>query len=264
MRVSSLLLAGLLVPVMAQTPGPPANAPWYSADTIVNTASVTPDWFTPNAFVAIFGTNLAFTTRAISGSDTGSGMLPTILPGTNLRVTINGLAAYIYYVSPGMVNVLLPASLAAGPTNIQLTLDGIQGPSVAINLRDVAPVVVTSDGTAVFGVHADGTLISPAAPAWAGETIFLFASGLGPTNPPQAAGIIPPYASQLRDLAGFSIWVNGAPLDPGSIGYAGILPGSAGVYQVVVTLPVPLPPNPEIRMSAGTAMSPPQTILSTQ
>src|SRR5208282_2748799 len=115
MSLILLLLAGLLLPAMAQTPGPPANAPSYSAASIVNTASDTPDWFTPNAFVAIFGTNLAYTTVGLAASDTASGTLPTILTGTNLRVIVNGLAAYIYYVSPGMVNVLLPAGLTAGP-----------------------------------------------------------------------------------------------------------------------------------------------------
>src|ERR1700679_2564688 len=116
MRVLLLLLCGL--PAMAQTPGPPANAPTYSAASIVNTASDTNDWFTPTAFVAIFGQNLANVTAGLNASETASGTLPAILPGTNLRVTVNGLAAYIYYVSAGMVNVLLPANLTAGPATI--------------------------------------------------------------------------------------------------------------------------------------------------
>ena len=262
MRAILFLLAGL--PAAAQTPGPPANAPSYSAASIVNTASDTPDWFTPNAFVAIFGTNLANSTAALTASNTAGGILPTILPNTNLRVIINGLAAYIYYVSPGMVNVLLPAGLTAGPATIQLELNGIAGPAVAINLRDVAPVVVTADGTSVWGVHGNGSLITPAAPAMPGESIFLFASGLGQTTPPQLSGIVPGYASLLKNFTGFAVWINGSQLDPSLVGYVGILPGAAGVYEVVVTLPVPLPHNPEIRMSAGAAMSLPQTILSTQ
>lgn len=258
-----LLLAGLL-PATAQTPGPPANAPSYSAASIVNTASDTPDWFTPNAFVAIFGTNLAYVTAGLTASNTAGGILPTILPNTNLRVIVNGLAAYIYYVSPGMVNVLLPAGLTAGPATIQLELDGIAGPLIAINLRDVAPVVVTGDGTSVWGAHGNGSLITPAAPAVPGESIYLFASGLGQTNPPQQSGSVPPYASPLANPSGFAVWINGTQLDPSLVGYVGILPGNAGVYEVVVTLPVPLPHNPELRMSAGGVMSLPQTILSTQ
>jgi uncharacterized protein (TIGR03437 family) len=249
---------------MAQPPGPPANAPTYSAASIVNTASDTNDWFTPNAFVAIFGQNLANVTAGLTANETAGGILPAILPGTNLRVTVNGLAAYIYYVSPGMVNVLLPATLTAGPATIQLELNGINGPLVSINLRAVAPVVVTSDGTSVWGVHDDGTLITTAAPAMPGESIFLFASGLGQTTPPQLAGAVPGYASLIRNFTTFAVWINGAQLDPNLVGYAGILPGAAGVYEVVVTLPNPLPHNPEVRMSLGAAMSLPQTILNTQ
>lgn len=263
MRLIVLFIAAIL-PLVAQTPGPPANAPNYSAASIVNTASDTSNYFTPNAFVAIFGENLAYTTAGLTASETAGGTLPTILPGTNVRVIVNGLAAYIYYVSPGMVNVLLPANLTAGPATIQLELDGIAGPLISINLLDLAPVVVTSDGTSVWGVHDDGSLITPAAPAQAGESIFLFASGLGQTTPPQLPGLVPGYASLIKNFTSFAVWINGVQLDPNLVGYAGILPGAAGVYEVVVTLPTPLPHNPEIRMSLGASMSLPGTILSTQ
>ncbi len=263
MRFLPLLVAGL-VPALAQTPGPPANAPTYSAASIVNTASDTPDWFTPNSFLAIFGTNLAYGTVGLTASNTAGGILPTILPGSNVVVIVNGLAANVVYVSPGFVNVLLPAGLSAGPATVQLELDGIAGPPVAINLLAAAPVVVTSDGTSVWGAHADGSLITAAAPAMPGESIYLFASGLGQTNPPQLSGIVPPYASPLPSSAGFAVWINGVQLSPSLVGYAGILPGAAGVFEVVVTLPVPLPHNPELRMSVGSAMSLPGTILSTQ
>ncbi len=263
MRFLPLFFAWLL-PISAQTPAPPANAPTYSAASIVNTASDTNNYFTPNAFVAIFGENLAYATAGLTSSETAGGILPTVLPGTNLRVIVNGLAAYIYYVSPGMVNVLLPANLTAGPAGIQLELDGILGPLVPITILDVAPVVVTADGTSVWGVHDDGTLITPTLPAQAGESIFLFASGLGQTTPQQLAGVVPGYASLIKNFTTFAVWMNGVQLDPNLVGYAGILPGAAGVYEVVVTLPDPLPHNPEIRMSLGASMSLPQTILSTQ
>jgi uncharacterized protein (TIGR03437 family) len=97
-----------------------------------------------------------------------------------------------------------------------------------------------------------------------GESIFLFASGLGQTTPPQLSGFVPGYASLIKNFASFAVWINGAQLDPSLVGYAGILPGAAGVYEVVVTLPVPLPHNPEVRMSVAGVMSLPQTILSTQ
>lgn len=267
-----LLLAGLLMPVTAQTPAPPANAPAYTADSVVNLAADIPNWFAPNTFVAIFGSNLANASIGLTASDTAGGILPTILPGTNVRVIVNGLATYIYYVSPTFVELLLPVGLGPGPATLQLEVNGIAGPAVGINLGDVAPVLVTQDEVTPVGeetllaAHANGSLVTPNAPAAAGETIFLFATGLGQTNPLQVEGQVPLYPAQLANLSGFSVLMNGTPLDPASVSYAGIMPGNAGGYAIILTLPNPLPHNPEIRIAAGAAgtLSPSQKFLDTQ
>jgi len=269
MSLYLLLLAGLLAPLAVQTSAqtppaqPPANAPWYSAATIVNTAADLPDWFAPNTFVAIFGTNLAYTTQALNIGDIASGILPRELPGTNVKVVVNGISANVFYVSPQFMNVLLPTALGPGPATLQLEVNGIAGPAVTINLQPTAPAVVTADWKTVFGVHPDNTLITANAPARPGEWIFFFASGLGQTNPPLVSGQIPLYAAQLQDLADFGVWIDGVPLDPALIHYAGVLPGAAGTYELIVTLPATLPHNPQFRISAGGAMSPPTIILNT-
>ncbi|HEV2198410.1 MAG TPA: hypothetical protein VGR73_01215 [Bryobacteraceae bacterium] len=255
---------GLLAPALAQTPPaqPPANAPWYSAATVVNTAADLPNWFAPNSFVAIFGTNLAYTTQALNLADIASGILPKELPGTNVKVVVNGISANVFYVSPQFMNVLLPTALGPGPATLQLEVNGIAGPAITINLQPTAPAVVTADWKTVFGVHANYTLITADAPARPNEWIFFFASGLGQTNPPLISGQMPLYAAQLKDLADFGVWIDGVPLDPASIHYAGVLPGAPGTYELIVTLPATLPHNPAFRVSAGGVMSPP-LILNT-
>ncbi|MGD1073789.1 MAG: hypothetical protein ABSB15_27065 [Bryobacteraceae bacterium] len=270
MSILLLLLAGLLMPAWAQTAAPPANAPFYTADSIVNSAADIPNWFSPNTFVAIFGTNLAYTSVGLTGSDIATGVLPTILPGTNVRVLVNGLAAYPYYVSPTFVNALLPVGLSPGPATLQLEVNGIAGPAVTINLSGVAPVVVTQDEvtplgeTTVFAVRPNGSPVTTTAPAMPGETIYIFATGLGQTNPPQIEAQNPLYPAQIANLSGFSVLMNGTPLDPRLVSYVGILPGDAGCYGVIVTLPNPLPHDPEIRVAVGGSSSPAQRFLDTQ
>ena len=256
--------------VAAQPSLPPANGPYYTPDSIVNMAADLPNWYAPNTFVAIFGANLAYTTASLSPSQLVSGILPTILPGTNVRVIVSGLAAYPYYVSPTFVSALLPVSLGLGPATLQMEVNGIAGPAVTINITATAPVLTTqievtpTGATELWGAHADGTAINQAAPAAPGEAIFLFASGLGQTNPPMVEAQVPAYPSQIAGYSSFSVLMNGTPLDPSQVFYVGDFPGNAGVYVIVIVLPNPLPHDPEIRIALASTLSPPQTVLATQ
>ena len=74
-----------------------APAPAILLTGIVNAASFSPV-IAPGGFAAIFGTGLAATTRTWTRSDFVDGKLPTQLDGVS--VTIDGKAAYVYFVSP--------------------------------------------------------------------------------------------------------------------------------------------------------------------
>ena len=62
--------------------------------------------FAAATWVAIFGTNLSQITYTWQASDIVNGALPTSLEGVS--VSINGLPAYISYISPTQINVLAP------------------------------------------------------------------------------------------------------------------------------------------------------------
>src|ERR1700747_700181 len=138
--MTALLLVVLaLGPQVASTSG--SDGPFYTADSIANSASSIPGCYAPNTFVTIYGQNLAYVTKAISPEDISAGTLPTALIGTHVRVLINNIPADIYYVSPPQVNLLIPPLLIAGPAVFQLILDGIAGPAVTINLANAAPAM---------------------------------------------------------------------------------------------------------------------------
>src|SRR5882757_553199 len=110
-----LLLAAL---VLADTSGN-GGSPYYTADSIANSAASVTGLYAPNTFITIYGQNLAYTTRALALSDIAGDKLPTVLGGTGVHVLINNIQADIYYVSPTQVNLLVPTSLIAGPAVLQ-------------------------------------------------------------------------------------------------------------------------------------------------
>jgi uncharacterized protein (TIGR03437 family) len=231
------------------------EAPSYSAATIVNAASYQPGSVAPNTFLTIYGTNLAYTTKAISESDIHGNTLPTILPGTGVSIYINRIRAHIYYVSPTQINILVPSDAAPGPAELLIAIDGIYGPSVMINLQPTAPALFQMDNSTAIAVHADSTLLTPSSPGRPGEDIVLYATGLGTTSPAPSYGQIPMAAARIKDSGRFRVLFDGVQVDPARVAYAGVSPGFAGLYQVNIKLPDDIKTNPEVRIQAGDAVS---------
>jgi uncharacterized protein (TIGR03437 family) len=252
---AAFLLAAL---VLVDTSG---SGPYYTADSIANSASSLSGTYAPNTFVTIYGQNLAYTTRALAASDVSGGTLPTVLGTTGVRVLINNIPANIYYVSPGQVNLLIPTSLTPGPVMLQLVIDGLSGPAIPIMLGSAAPSLFQADATTVLGVHLDNSLITAASPARAGEIIVLYATGLGPTTPAAVPDQIPQQAASVTPLSSFTMLINGVAVDPQRILYAGVAPTYAGLYQINVQLPAVLPGNPEIRIGFTGILSPVGRVL---
>ena len=92
-----------------------------------------------------------------------------------------------------------------------------------------------------IATNGDGSIVGPAGaipgitshPAAAGDTITLFATGLGPVDPPMADGVTPNDAS--RQTANPVTVLIGTV--PGTVGFAGLSPQFLGVYQLNVVVP---------------------------
>ena len=259
-----LVLAALAVaPLFAD--GPVPGVPYYTADTITNSAAAVAGSYAPNTFVTISGQNLAYVTRAITTADIAANTLPTALGGTGVRVLINALPAYLWYVSPTQVYLLIPSLLTPGSATIQLEVNGVAGPEVQILLSATAPgLFLYPDGMTVIAQHVDYSLVTADAPAHAGELVILYAGGLGQTSPVVPSGQIPQVAAQIKDKSSFKVWLNGVAVDSSRIEYVGITPTTAGLYQINLRLPDGVPPNPEIRISTGDVLSPAQRYLALQ
>ena len=237
-----------------------SDGPTYTPNSVVNAAD-NQGGLAPNTIAAIYGTGLAFTTRAISADDIKEGTLPTVLPGTGVRVSVGGILANIYYVSPGQINFLVPALLTAGSSYVQVFLDGRAGPQVSLQVGSVSPALFQLDARSAVATRVDGTVFTADNPAHPGDIVILYATGLGQTVPPAVYSTVPPAAAVLRDMLDFRIVLDGAPADPSLVFYAGAAPGFAGLYQINCQLPDSAGPNPEIRISAGGQLSKPGVTL---
>ncbi|MDQ6665025.1 MAG: hypothetical protein M3Z23_11595 [Acidobacteriota bacterium] len=222
------------------------TAPSYNIASIVNSATNGPGALAPNTIATIYGTNLSFNTRAIASSDLSAGVLPRVLGG--VQVSVGGIQANLYFVSPHQINFLIPSILRPGNAVVYVAREGVAGPPVTIMLLDVAPGLFELNPETIVSTHADGSVVTNGAPATGGEVVVLYAVGLGHTLPDSLQGQIAggPWPIAHTDLR---VLVSGEAVDPTRILYAGATPGFAGLYQINVRLPDRLAPDPEVRIA---------------
>ena len=228
-------------------------APSYSAAGIVSTASYAPGPFASNTLITIFGAGLARSAQGVTVADIVNNSLPNELNYT--RVTINDWAAPLLYVSESQVNFLIPPKQANGPARVRVIREGQTGPEVTISLVDVSPALFVSAAGFAIATHGDNSVITPEKPAVGGELIVIYATGMGKTDVMPTNGELPPYASQLALRGTLQVLLDGIAIDPAQVRYAGLTPGSAGLYQINVVLSQTSRPDPELRLSIGGVVS---------
>jgi uncharacterized protein (TIGR03437 family) len=160
--------------------------------------------------------------------------LPTSLQGVS--VMIGGNPAYVEYVSPTQINVLVPDSTTVGSVTVQVTANQQESNSMTAQQQQFAPSFFTVGGTTVAAVHANNTLVSTSAPAAPGEEIVLYGTGFGPTNPASPTGQLVSAPAKLANSVQFTM--GGITLPASSIEFAGLV--EAGLYQFNVTVPAAL------------------------
>ncbi|HLK18138.1 MAG TPA: hypothetical protein VKT81_04245 [Bryobacteraceae bacterium] len=252
MRFAILLIAASF---LASALSADDAGPSYTAAGIVNAADNETHSLAPNTLASLYGVRLSYVTASISPGDIQGGVLPTVLPGTGVHVTVGNLPATMYYVSPDQVNFLVPANLLPGASTVQVVLDGHSGPAIKITLAAASPALFQLDSKTAVAIHPDGTVITDKAPAKPGEIIILYATGLGQTLPPVPYGQLFNDAAPLVASAQFRLTLAGATASNGAVQYAGIAPGFAGLYQINLLIPKSTKANPEIRIGFGKQLS---------
>jgi uncharacterized protein (TIGR03437 family) len=190
-------------------------------------------------WVAIFGTNLSNLPNPYTwqSNDFVNSALPTSLQGVS--VTINGIAAYVYYLSSGQINVLAPDDSATGMVPVVVTVAGQPSNTFMVQKNAFSPAFLTADNVHIVAQHLDYSLLGPpglypggaaTTPAKAGETIILYGVGFGPTNPVAPTGQIVPGGEHLVNPV--TMTIGGIAVTPQFAGLSG-----SGLYQFNVTVP---------------------------
>ena len=144
---------------------------------------------------------------------------------------------------------------ALGTAQVQVERDDLPGNIVSVQVAARAPRILLAGGTSFGAIQnakdqsypAPVGYFGPGAvshPAQAGAVLTIYAIGLGPTNPAVGTNMPAPGSEPLARLAvtpmvqfGTGI-VGTTQVTPA---YAGLSPGSVGLYQVNVTIPPGLP-----------------------
>jgi uncharacterized protein (TIGR03437 family) len=167
-------------------------------------------------------------------------------------VTINGAPAYVYYVSPGQVNVQVPDTVpTGGPVQVVVSYQGQSTAPATLMIVSQEPGLLAPASFKVSGkqyveaIHAStnapvssGNIPGIAiAPAVSGETLIFYGTGFGPLTP---AGT--PVAGQIAQ--GQTTLANSFQMNignsPAQVPYKGLAPGLVGVYQFNVVVPANL------------------------
>jgi uncharacterized protein (TIGR03437 family) len=194
----------------------------------------------PGAWVSLYGSNLASST--LTWSPAAGQPLPTSLGGVN--VTIDGQPAPISFISPGQLNVLVPAAVRTGPIQISVSNNGNVGSPYSITSNTYLPAIFASalpgsSPTKYYVAAVDpvtfqivGTFAANAnavKTASRGEIIDLYVLGLGPASqfPTNIA-----FTGAYPVSASVTVFLGGTTIIPQFADLVG-----PGLYQVRITIP---------------------------
>jgi uncharacterized protein (TIGR03437 family) len=187
----------------------------------------------PGMIVQIYGSNLA---SQVAGSST----IPLNTSLNNTSVIIGGIAAPLYFVSPGQINAQVPFELKSGMSyQVIVSANGALSTPNPIQLAADAPGIAAFASGGIIAEHGDGTLVTEAAPAAPSEFIVFFVSGMGLTDNPVASGQPSPGVPTLaRPTDPPKLTLNGANIQ---VSFAGLVPTLVGLYQVNFQVPANTP-----------------------
>ncbi len=202
---------------------------------VVNGASFAPavNPIAPGSIVSLFGSGLAPLQR-------NAETLPLPVSLEDVSVTVNGVPAPLFFVSPGQLNIQAPFGLTGDSATVVVTNGGERSNEVVVRLARSSPGIFSyADGQSTQrGVilHPDYSLVTPDQPAQPGETVLIWLTGLGGLLPavPTGAGN-PGDPLSLAIDPRIQIWFGDQIAD--KLTYAGGAPFFAGLNQINAVIP---------------------------
>jgi uncharacterized protein (TIGR03437 family) len=207
-----------------------------------NAASFTQD-FAPGGIVSVFGSQLAPATASAS-----SVPLPTMLAGTT--VTIQGITAALYYVSPTQLNVQIPYEVTPGSGISLRVVNNGESSFYSFSVAATSPALFTtnSQGTGQGAIlNTAYQLVNGSNPATPGTTYLqIYCMGLGAVSHQPADGAAAPSGTLAETTVTPTVTIGG--VTENAI-FAGLAPGYVGLYQVNALVPASVAAGSAVNVS---------------
>jgi uncharacterized protein (TIGR03437 family) len=184
--------------------------------------------------------------------------LPASLNAAKVVVTSGGVdyTCPTFYNSQRQVNFQLAVEAPLGSAQLSLVMGSTRSNARPIEVMNTDPGVFqifdgSGSGAVIF---QDGGLVTASRPAQAGDILSVFATGLGPTNPPQppsgqAAGVGTLY--QTSSPVTVTVASRNA-----EVLFSGLAPTFVGLYQINIRVPAGLGSGPQpLTVSVGASTS---------
>lgn len=216
-------------------------------DRLVNAADQT-TIAAPGSLVSIFGSSLSPTNQVTSVLP-----LPTALGESCL--TVNGQPVPMIFVSPTQINAQLPFQIEGNVTMILRTPGGVSDnfnltllPNAPSIFRTAVPGFDTGVPTIVRSRNQE--LVTLSNPIHREDTITIYLTGLGNTQPAIEAGVAASSSPTPTAVVQPTVRIGGVPA---TVQFAGLAPGQVGVYQINAFVPraVPLGMSLPLSVSQG-------------
>jgi adhesin/invasin len=157
-------------------------------------------------------------------------------------VTVNGIAAPLYYASSTQIDFQMPSGVPAADVNVVVTNSALTRQAFGVRasvprtfrLSNVEPgLFITTNGRAA-ALNVDLSPNTPTNPVPAGGYILLFIVGQGPVTPAVADGTAAPLSALSIINGRLQVFIGGVSAQ---VTDQGLAPGFAGLAQINAIVP---------------------------
>jgi uncharacterized protein (TIGR03437 family) len=208
---------------------------------VLNSASFAPAGspVSPGGFITLFGSGFGTQTA------TASIPFPPMLAG--VQVTVNGIAAPIYFVNSTQISAIVPYAVTGSVATVVVSVNNTKSNPVDVPLAATAPGIFSiprnglGDGAIL---HPDYSVVSASNPAHPGEYLQVYLTGLGAVDHPVPDGAAAPGSEPFARTTGpLNVYVGGLLVT--NVQFKGLAPTLAGLYQLNIQIPANIGPGPQ-------------------
>ena len=220
----------------AAAPGD-VSLPALFADGVVEGAGFTPRRpLAPGGIISLFGARFA-------GENNFASQLPLERELAGVSVRIGGQDAPLYFVGSGQINAQVPLEVSSGDSvPVATRVGGLLTAPQNYLIAPVQPgIFIAGEDAAIL--DASFQLVTAQNPVRAGDTIQIFATGLGAVQEQVETGAPAPSFSTVQLPVTVTIGGIAAP-----VVFQGLAPGFVGLYQVNAVVPSGVAPGDAVSL----------------